>query len=372
MFRFSNGFKPFLLILYNIFAVSTMINAPNLLIGYGLVIPAMMLSLIFIRPLYGALTFLIGHILGSLILLYTHSAFTLVIFLSLLVRSLVLFILAILIEKGYLKDLPSLLLIIVSLDTFLAYSLALLYYGKDAIEVGLDIFSISYIPFIYLMHKMYREGYRIYSLAPFILMLTYYFSSAFFYGFALNMFSLVMLIILYKFRSIYRIKILMSIVIIGSILFGYLSMPYIYYNLDVVLYPYKPSTLSGIQWIQDKTGDFCREGNVFRYTYDPERLRILDKCVEVYGVVVSEIVKGDDGDIFFDVRLDPQYEYMLSIGSWVIRKGNIHVEIVPEDQESVYIPSKGERIRIIGVWVVDTDHGSYSEIHPTWYIEPVS
>ena len=365
-------FKRYLpLFLLDFFSISTMINAPNILIGYGLILPAMMISLLFIRPLHGSIIFIISHILASILLVYTHSAFTLVILLSLIVRSAVLLILAILMERGYLKNVLALLLSIVSLDTFLAYSLALLYYGKDAIEVGLDIYSLAFIPFVYLTYRLYTGRLGIYSITPMILMISYFFSSAYFYAAPLNIFTVVMLILTYLFINRDRRRIFLVASVLGSIIFGVLSTPSINYNIWIVLYPYRQDTLMGQQWVQDREGPYCMDGNVFKSTYDPERLRIIDKCVTVQGVVVSEITRGEDGDIFFDVKLDPQYEHMLSLGSWILRKGSIHVEIVPEDQDNVYIPSKGDRVRIIGVWVVDTDHGSYSEIHPAWHIEVV-
>ena len=52
-----------------------------------------------------------------------------------------------------------------------------------------------------------------------------------------------------------------------------------------------------------------------------------------------------------------------------MRHGHIHVEIVPHDQGNVIIPGKGDYIMVTGAWVIDTDHGSWSEIHPAWHIE---
>jgi hypothetical protein len=84
--------------------------------------------------------------------------------------------------------------------------------------------------------------------------------------------------------------------------------------------------------------------------------------------VVSEITVSSDGDTTFKLEPDTRYTYMLSIGSIILRKGNIHIEIVPADKDTVVIPEKGDYIEVTGVWVVDTDHGSYSEIHPAWKI----
>lgn len=363
------GLKEASIFLFNLFGITLMINAPNLLVGYGLVVPAMVVSLLYTRPLFGATLFLIAHIIGSLILIYTGSVFTIVAILSLVMRSLILYIIAYFIERGYVRGFTSIALGIVVLDTLISFSLGLLYYARDAIEVGLDIYSILFIPFIYLSYKWFRRGYRLGSMAPLIYMILYYFSASYFYAMALNIVVIVFLAIIYLVRDAERFKqvfILSLIILFGA---SYISTPYILYNLEVALYPYRYESWIGTQWLQRDVGQYCLEGNVFISTYDPARLRILDTCVEVEGVVVTEITKGEDGDIFFDVKLDPEYEHMLSIGSWILRRGAIHVEIVPDDQDIVIVPEKGDRVRLVGVWVVDTDHGSFSEIHPTWYIE---
>jgi hypothetical protein len=113
-------------------------------------------------------------------------------------------------------------------------------------------------------------------------------------------------------------------------------------------------------------------GDVFQYVWGPSRLRIIDTCVTIRGVVVSEIRVAEDGDITFDMKPDDRYRHMLSIGSHILRKGAIHVEIVPHDQDRVVVPEKGDYIEVTGAFVVDTDHGSWSEIHPAWNITILS
>ena len=361
--------RDLLIFIFNLFSITLLINVPNIMVGYGLVIPAMMISLLFTRPLKGAALFLVAHLIGSAILIHTGSVFTIIAVLSLIIRSLVVFILAFGIEKGYIKRFMTVVLGIVILDNLISLSLGLLYYAKDAMEVGLGIFSAFYIPFIYLSYTRYRERNALGAIVPLVYMVIFYFSAAYFYAAVLNIGVLAFLLVLYKVREgklFKQFAALSFILLIGA---AFLSMPYIAYNFDIAMYPYKYESWVGKQWLQKVEGPYCREGNVFVSTYDPMRLRILSTCVTVEGVVVSEINKVGDGDIVFDVKLDPEYEYMLSIGSWILREGAIHVEIVPDDQGVVTIPEKGDRVRIVGVWVVDTDHGSWSEIHPAWYIE---
>jgi len=355
--------------IFNLFSITLLINVPNILVGYGLIIPAMMISLLFTRPLKGATLFFIAHLIGSAILIHTGSVFTIIAVLSLIIRSLVVFILAFGIEKGYIKRFMTVILGIVILDNFISLSLGLIYYARDAIEVGLGIFSVFYLPFIYLSYIRYRQRNYLGALVPLIYMVIYYFSAAYFYAAVLNIGVLAFLLVLYKIREGRFFRRFVALSFLMLFVAAYLSTPYIIYNIDIAMYPYKYESWVGSQWMQRVEGPYCREGNVFVSTYDPMRLRILSTCVTVEGVVVSEINKVGDGDIVFDVRLDPEYEYMLSIGSWILREGAIHVEIVPDDQGIVTVPEKGDRVRIVGVWVVDTDHGSWSEIHPAWYIE---
>lgn len=360
------------ILLLDIFFISLGINAPNILVGYGLVIPAMMISILFTRPLRGSIIFFISHIIAAIILVLTASIFTSVVFLSLIARSILVGLIAYLYEN---KKINSPLLTISSLvilDMLMSYSIALLYYGYDAIEVGLDIYSALYIPFIYLAYNHYTNGKTVYSALLLLDMIIYYFSAAYFYAILLNIFSIIVLIaFLFPLKYTYYKK-LTAIFIIVFIVLVPLSMPMIGYNFKIIMYPYTPSSWQSLQWRQTSQGTYCKQGNVFEYVYDPSRLRILDTCVTVEGTVATNIEYAEDGDICFDIVLDPQYNYMLSIGSIVLRKNKLHVEIVPGDQGNVIVPQKGDYIKVTGVWLVDTDHGSYSEIHPSWHIEILS
>jgi len=237
--------------------------------------------------------------------------------LSLILCSLILFIIAYYCEKGYFRGIALPMTLIVILDNILAYSIALLYYGHDTIEFGLNIYSFIYLPYTYLITKYYREGKSLYSITILLAMILYYFTSTYFYASPLNIFSI--LIMIYFIRPLEynkAIKVLYSLPIIFIILTP-LSLPMLFYNLQVTLYPYNPSTLNEMQWMQYKIGMYCKGGDVFEYIYDPARLRILDPCVTIKGYVVSNIYKFEDGDIGFDLKPDPEYQYMLSIGSIV-------------------------------------------------------
>lgn len=345
----------------------TMINAPNILVGYGLIIPAMMISLIFLKPRTGITLFFISHLIATVILIYTSSTFAEVAILSLIVRTVVVGVLGYYIEKGKLKSLLTLLILIVVLDVYIAYSIGLLYFGHDAIEVGLDIYSLIYIPFIYLSKKLFDGGKLSFSIATIFSMVLYYFSAAYFFALPLFILSIVLLLVFaYEPLHQYGVK-LLGISLLVIIILIPLSAPYIIYNALIISYPLNPKTLIGKQWINEELIEGA-VADVMAGVWNPSRLRIVDPAVKVTGTVVTEYFIAEDGDICFDVELDPEYTHMLSIGSYVLRRGRIHVEIVPMYQDEVKPPNKGDRVELIGAWVVDTDHGSWSEIHPVWRI----
>ncbi len=361
-----------IIFLLDIFFISLGVNAPNILVGYGLVIPAMMISILFTKPLRGSLIFFVSHIIAVAILISTASIFTSVAFLSLIVRSILVAIIGYLYENKKIENPLLTISTIVILDMLISYSAALLYYGYDAIEVGLDIYSALYIPFVYLAYKQYKNGRGIYSSILLLDMILYYFSTAYFYATLLNIFTIIVLIaFLFPIKYDYYKKITATFIVIFIALIP-LSMPMIGYNFKVIMYPYTLSSWQGTQWNQASQATYCKQGNVFEYVYDSSRLRIINTCVTIKGVVATNIEYAADGDICFDIIPDPQYNYMLSIGSIVLRRDKIHVEIVPGDQGNVIVPHKGDYIQLTGVWVVDTDHGSYSEIHPTWHIKILS
>lgn len=365
-----NRYLELTLFILGIFFISTSINAPNLLVGYGLVVAYAMLILVYSPNNRGIIIFFLAHLVAAGIMIYTEAAFTHVIILSLIVRTGILLGLVQLVRRGYLGNIGHRLLTLLALEVLIAYTIALLYYAHDAIEVGLDIYSVIYIPYIYLSHKYYSRGDKL-SASMLIFALTlYYFSAAYFIALMTFIISIVILLVYWTGVGLEK-KYTPVFLILLTILAGMFSQPYINYNIHVITYPYQPAPWMGTQWLQTKNGEYCQQGNVFINTYDPSRLRILDTCVTVEGVVATYPIKNMDGDITFDVVLDPEYTHMLSIGSHILRRSRIHVEIVPGDQPYVYVPQKGERVRIVGVWVVDTDHGSWSEIHPAWYIEKI-
>ena len=143
-------------------------------------------------------------------------------------------------------------------------------------------------------------------------------------------------------------------------------------NLKTSLYPFEPQSWSTERWIQSNSSCIPR-ANVFEDTHTPARLRIAGTCVEAVGVVRIPPFIAGDGDYCFDII--PENKELLAVGNYVLRKGGLHVEVVPADQEKVLGEiggvCPGDVVRVRGVWVVDTDHGMWAEIHPAEKIEIV-
>ncbi|HYM14058.1 MAG TPA: nuclear transport factor 2 family protein [Dehalococcoidia bacterium] len=114
--------------------------------------------------------------------------------------------------------------------------------------------------------------------------------------------------------------------------------------------------------------DGCVEGAVLAGVYLPSRLKVLDPCLTVEGVVreVESVGQGEgDGDISFNVELAPADQRLLNEGNIQNMHGWLHMEIVPMDQPRLPKPQVGQRIRVQGPWVTDIVHG-HNEIHPVW------
>lgn len=119
-----------------------------------------------------------------------------------------------------------------------------------------------------------------------------------------------------------------------------------------------------------------------RYVYQPSRLKALEACVRVTGVVKEIERDGVDGDITLLVRPDPAYEYLLTARNRDAQDGNLVVEpicmlqsLLPgaislcASDPSPYagpIPPIGAHVWMEGRYVLDLNHGSWAELHPLY------
>ena len=101
--------------------------------------------------------------------------------------------------------------------------------------------------------------------------------------------------------------------------------------------------------------------NVLAGIYRPSRLKVLQNCLIIQGVV-RKVEHEKDGDYHVLVFPDQPYQHYL-----VAKQTNMVVEVVPSDQAKVNIPKHGDHVSVKGAWVYDIHHG-WNEIHPAWSI----
>jgi hypothetical protein len=122
--------------------------------------------------------------------------------------------------------------------------------------------------------------------------------------------------------------------------------------------------------------------SLWKYIAHPARLKVLDPCVTVSGIVTL-VHFPPDGDTVFALKLDPQYKNMVNKANFNPKmKGGIWVELICQRQnkshESVHkgdckdyngpkfpTPKVGHYLRVTGSHVQDNGEEGHLEIHPT-------
>jgi hypothetical protein len=112
----------------------------------------------------------------------------------------------------------------------------------------------------------------------------------------------------------------------------------------------------------------CRGGDPLAGVYNPLRFRILSSCQVASGVVKS-VTSLYDGDRRIGVGLDAQYAKLLNAGNMNYQDGSLVLELIPQDQAKVPVPSVGQHITFVGPWVYDTQ-SQWNAIYPVWSITP--
>jgi hypothetical protein len=121
----------------------------------------------------------------------------------------------------------------------------------------------------------------------------------------------------------------------------------------------------------------------WKYVYNPSRLKIIDKCRSVTGVIV-ESSADDDGDQHMLLKLDDGQEDLLTTKNTTKKQGNLVIEAVCANKTTlpkvgntcngyinkIQIPKLGEHVKVTGSLVNDT-HNGWNEIHPITKIEIV-
>jgi hypothetical protein len=142
----------------------------------------------------------------------------------------------------------------------------------------------------------------------------------------------------------------------------------------------------------------CKWGPPLAGVYFPSRLKVVDRCRTVSGMVDCTKVEPD-GDVHIRLRLDSQYAGLLkpanALQTCTGQPGpHLVVEIIPQHSEGILFrtndadaggfndprtPTAGEHITVSGPYVIDTNilhriiyqgraAENWAEIHPAWGI----
>lgn len=128
------------------------------------------------------------------------------------------------------------------------------------------------------------------------------------------------------------------------------------------------------------------DGTLWSHVYHSNRLIVHQTCISVTGTMVDAtngrepdgVRHEPDGDTHGWLKLDPPYQSLLNAGNNSAEGGNLVFEIVckypvtqadakaacSNYQNKISLPPVGSHVRIVGVYVQDTFHAQWMEIHP--------
>jgi Bacterial SH3 domain len=128
------------------------------------------------------------------------------------------------------------------------------------------------------------------------------------------------------------------------------------------------------------------DDTLWSHVYHSYRLIVNQKCISVTGTIVDATSgkKPDgvrheaDGDTHGWLKVDSQFQNLLNAGNNSNEGGNLVFEIIckypvtqadakaacSNYQNQVSLPPVGSHVRIVGVYVQDTFHAQWMELHP--------
>ena len=128
---------------------------------------------------------------------------------------------------------------------------------------------------------------------------------------------------------------------------------------------------------------FSCDERIWDHVYNPGRLKIIDTCKIVTGVIV-ESNADDDGDQHMLLKLDPKQNNLLTQMNMSRKQGNLVIEAICVNSiskkkvgnscegyiNSIELPKLGSHVSVTGSYVIDT-HNGWAEIHPISKIETI-
>jgi hypothetical protein len=124
-------------------------------------------------------------------------------------------------------------------------------------------------------------------------------------------------------------------------------------------------------------------GSLWKFIPTPSRLSIVNPCISITGIVDVIRLHPPDGDTNLGIKLDSQYNGMLTKANYSnkLMHGDIWIEMICQHKNvsdnlikkggckryngpHFIVPAKGEHVNITGSYVLDIREGGHAEIHP--------
>lgn len=126
------------------------------------------------------------------------------------------------------------------------------------------------------------------------------------------------------------------------------------------------------------------DDTLWDYVYHPSRLKIVNDCTSVSGIITTIRVEAD-GDYHIGLTVDSQYQNLINDENIQNQHGNLVLEVICQKtvtQDSaieacsrylghVDIPNIGDHVIVTGSYVLDLQHGGWAEIHPVSKFEKI-
>lgn len=119
------------------------------------------------------------------------------------------------------------------------------------------------------------------------------------------------------------------------------------------------------------------DGELWNHVYRKSRLHVVESCIAVTGTV-RHIKRESDGDDHVQLAVDPQFAKLLNQKNKTAQGNTLILEPICQGpamqadaqaacrdfHSAVTIPRTGERIQVLGSYVLDAEGGGWMEIHP--------
>jgi hypothetical protein len=131
----------------------------------------------------------------------------------------------------------------------------------------------------------------------------------------------------------------------------------------------------------------CSPSDQDQFVYHPSRLKVLQSCIHVTGIVAAIHIEND-GDRHLQVTLDPQFQDLLRPANrfednrLVVEPVCVSLPLQPDAMDTCVadadplqaLPQVGQHVWMEGRYALDLEHGSWAELHPLyrWGVETTS